>query len=52
MRIHGTNTLMLLLLLVPPVLTQDGFVWGRGAMDLKNMVLGWMEAIEDLLTEG
>lgn len=38
--------------LMPPVLTQDGFVWGRGAMDLKNMVLGWMEAIEDLLTEG
>jgi len=26
-------------------------VWGRGAIDLKNLALGWMEVIEDLLRE-
>jgi carboxypeptidase PM20D1 len=31
---------------------KDGFVWGRGAIDLKNMVIGWLVAIEDLLQQG
>ncbi len=31
---------------------KDGCVWGRGAIDLKNMVVGWMCSIEDLLEQG
>ena len=31
---------------------RDGHVWGRGTIDLKNMVVGWMEALEDLLQHG
>ena len=27
-------------------------IWGRGAIDLKNMCIGWMETLEDLLREG
>jgi carboxypeptidase PM20D1 len=30
----------------------DGFVWGRGAIDSKSAVMGQLEAIEALLTEG
>ena len=33
-------------------LVKDGEVWGRGAIDLKNLVIGWMEALEDLLQQG
>lgn len=30
----------------------DGFVWGRGALDVKNGVIIWLEAAELLLAEG
>ena len=30
----------------------DGFVWGRGTMDCKCLILGHMEAIEALLAQG
>jgi carboxypeptidase PM20D1 len=30
----------------------DGFIWGRGAIDNKSAVLGTLEAVEMLLTEG
>ena len=30
----------------------DGFVWGRGSLDTKCMVLGELEAIENLLANG
>ncbi|HEX6091324.1 MAG TPA: M20 family peptidase [Gemmatimonadales bacterium] len=30
----------------------DGFVWGRGAIDNKSAVLGTLEAVEMLLSEG
>lgn len=29
----------------------DGFVWGRGAIDMKNHLIGVMEAVETLLEE-
>jgi carboxypeptidase PM20D1 len=31
---------------------EDGFVWGRGAIDVKSGVIFWLEAIENLLAEG
>ena len=31
---------------------EDGFVWGRGAIDVKSGVILWLEAIENLLAEG
>lgn len=31
---------------------EDGYVWGRGAIDVKSGVILWLEAIENLLTEG
>eukprot|EP00039_Didymoeca_costata_P001489 m.52895 g.52895 ORF g.52895 m.52895 type:complete len:612 (-) comp10827_c0_seq1:96-1931(-) len=31
---------------------KDGYVWGRGAIDLKNMVFGYMEALDDLAESG
>ena len=31
---------------------QDGYVWGRGAIDNKSAVVGTLEAIEMLLTDG
>ncbi len=30
----------------------DGFIWGRGALDDKNALLGSLEAVEGLLAEG
>ncbi len=30
----------------------DGFVWGRGALDIKNHLIGVMEAVETLLADG
>ncbi|HEB88329.1 MAG TPA: M20/M25/M40 family metallo-hydrolase [Deltaproteobacteria bacterium] len=30
----------------------DGFVWGRGALDVKSGVIFWLEAIESLLAGG
>ncbi len=30
----------------------DGYVWGRGALDIKNHLIGVMEAVETLLEEG
>lgn len=31
---------------------QDGYIWGRGAMDDKLSVFGWLETAEQLLREG
>ena len=31
---------------------EDGYVWGRGALDVKTGALFWLEAIESLLVEG
>lgn len=31
---------------------QDGFVWGRGALDVKSGVILWLEAIESLVAAG
>lgn len=31
---------------------RDGFVWGRGAIDDKSSVIGFLEAIERLLSDG
>jgi carboxypeptidase PM20D1 len=31
---------------------EDGFVWGRGAIDVKSGVILWLEAVENLLAEG
>jgi carboxypeptidase PM20D1 len=33
-------------------LIEEGYVWGRGAIDVKSGVILWLEAIESLLTEG
>jgi len=30
----------------------DGYVWGRGALDVKTGVILWLEAVDALLTEG
>jgi len=30
----------------------DGYVWGRGALDMKSSLVGTMQAIEDLLADG
>lgn len=30
----------------------DGYVWGRGALDVKTGVIFWLEAVEALLVEG
>lgn len=30
----------------------DGYIWGRGAIDIKNHLIGVMEAVETLLQEG
>jgi len=31
---------------------EDGFVWGRGSMDIKSQLIGVMEAVEHLLAAG
>ena len=31
---------------------KDGYVWGRGALDVKIGVILWLEAVEALLEEG
>ena len=31
---------------------EDGFVWGRGAIDVKSGVILWLESVESLLAEG
>lgn len=31
---------------------KDGYIWGRGSMDIKSGVLGILEAVEHLLKEG
>jgi len=31
---------------------EDGFVWGRGALDMKNILIGSMEAAEMLVSDG
>lgn len=31
---------------------EDGFIWGRGAMDMKNHLICVMEAVETLLADG
>ncbi len=33
-------------------LIEDGYVWGRGALDVKLGVILWLEAIESLLAQG
>jgi carboxypeptidase PM20D1 len=33
-------------------LIEDGYVWGRGAIDVKTGVILWLEAVEALLAEG
>ena len=33
-------------------LIEEGYVWGRGAIDVKSGVIFWLEAIETLLSEG
>jgi carboxypeptidase PM20D1 len=30
----------------------DGFVWGRGALDLKFSIAGLLEAVSQLLVQG
>ena len=37
-------------LLLPQI--KDGCVWGRGAIDDKQAVMGHLEAVEDLLASG
>lgn len=38
----------------PPYAGQiaDGFIWGRGSMDCKSLIMGEMEAIEALIADG
>ena len=36
----------------PDPITGEEQIWGRGAIDLKNMCIGWMEALENLLEHG
>lgn len=38
----------------PPFSGEDDgeFIWGRGALDMKNHLIGVMESVEDLLEEG
>ena len=31
---------------------KDDYIYGRGAIDLKHMVVGWMECFEDLIKSG
>jgi carboxypeptidase PM20D1 len=31
---------------------KNGFIWGRGAIDDKHMLMAWMETLELLLKEG
>jgi len=33
-------------------LIQDGYVWGRGALDMKGMLIGSLEAVEMMLEQG
>ena len=37
---------------IKPDASGKDHVWGRGAIDLKNICVGWMEAFEDLLESG
>jgi carboxypeptidase PM20D1 len=39
---------------VPPFdgVIRDGFIWGRGALDIKNIAFGMFEAVEYLLSKG
>ncbi len=34
------------------VVAEDGFIYGRGAMDIKCMLTAELEAVEQLLTDG